>query len=195
MHEKGNKPQPKKDTTRYITLVAVGIALFVVLSLCLLTPVFENYYLCLGYAVMAVYLYHFGVTAGTIVGALGVVMYCLLINGLRGMPGWAVGNIALGIILGLAVKATKRMPNKKSAHFIDVLAVVVATAVGILLMKSTVETAIYAQPIIVRMGRNFYGFVADVVMLLVSLPLCTILAKPAEAISKKIYAQTATSEK
>ena len=36
--------------TKKISLLAVGIALFVVLSLCLQVPVFENYYLCLGYA-------------------------------------------------------------------------------------------------------------------------------------------------
>ena len=40
--------------------ISALFALFVALSLCLQAPVFENYYLCLGYAVMAVYCYSFG---------------------------------------------------------------------------------------------------------------------------------------
>lgn len=77
------------SSTQRIALLAVGIALFVALSMCLQVPVFENYYLCLGYVVMAVYCYSFGTVSGTIAGTLGVVLYCLVINGLRGMPGWA----------------------------------------------------------------------------------------------------------
>lgn len=69
--------------TKKIALLAVGIALFVVLSMCLQVPVFENYYLCLGYAVMAVYCYFFGTLAGTAVGFFGVILYCVVINGLR----------------------------------------------------------------------------------------------------------------
>ena len=56
-----------------ISLLAVGIAMFVVLSLCLQVPVFENYYLCLGYVVMAVYCCSFGTLSGTVVGFFGVV--------------------------------------------------------------------------------------------------------------------------
>ena len=53
-------------TTRRITLLAVGTALFVALSMCLQVPVFENYYLCLGYVVMAVYCYSFGTVSGVV---------------------------------------------------------------------------------------------------------------------------------
>ena len=56
-----------------ISLLAVGIAMFVVMSLCLQVPVFENYYLCLGYVVMAVYCCSFGTLSGTVVGFFGVV--------------------------------------------------------------------------------------------------------------------------
>ena len=59
-------------STKKISLLAVGIALFVVLSLCLQVPVYENYYLCLGYVVMAVYSYSFGTFSGIVVGFAGV---------------------------------------------------------------------------------------------------------------------------
>lgn len=97
---------------KYLTATAIGIALFVVLALCLQVPVFQNYYLCLGYIAMAVYCYSFGTVSGTIVGVLGVVLYCLLTNGLRGMPGWALGNVAIGIGMGLTFAKTKQMKSK-----------------------------------------------------------------------------------
>lgn len=39
-------------TTKKLCINAMGIALFVVLALCVQAPVFENYYLCLGYVVL-----------------------------------------------------------------------------------------------------------------------------------------------
>ena len=76
-----------KTNTRMLCVTALGIALFVVLSLCLQVPVYDNYYLCLGYVAMAVFCCSFGPVSGTVTGVLGVVLYSLLINGLRGMPG------------------------------------------------------------------------------------------------------------
>ncbi len=105
---------PRK--TKKICLMAVGIALFVVLSLCLQVPLFENYYLCLGYVVMAVYCYSFGTLSGTVVGFFGVVLYCLVISGMRGMPGWALGNIVIGTTLGQMFKRTRDMEPSVLRH-------------------------------------------------------------------------------
>lgn len=44
----------KNKSLRWITVTSISTALFVVLTLCLQVPVFENYYLCLGYIIMAV---------------------------------------------------------------------------------------------------------------------------------------------
>ena len=87
---------------------AIGIALFTVLTLCLQIPVFQNYYLCLGYIAMAVFCCSLGTLSGTAVGVFGVVIYCLLTSGLRGMPGWALGNAAIGLGLGCAFSLCKR---------------------------------------------------------------------------------------
>ena len=166
-------------STQRIALLAVGIALFVALSMCLQVPVFENYYLCLGYIVMAVYCYSFGTVNGTLSGTLGVVLYCLVINGLRGMPGWALGNVVMGINLGLTFRITKRMKNKTLGMVLNVAAIVVGTALGILIVKSLVESILYAQLMVVRIGKNVYAFVADIVVLIVSLPICAVLDKTA----------------
>ncbi len=164
-------------SVKKLALLAVGVALFVVLSLCLQVPVFENYYLCLGYIIMAVCLYSFGVFSGTFVGVAGVVLYCWLTSGLRGMPGWAIGNLAIGIIVGLTFKLTKKMKKKWLQAVVNFIAIALSTALGILILKSLTECILYGQPMLVRMGKNVFAFVADVFMLEFSLPICMSMDK------------------
>lgn len=163
-----------------LTATAIGIALFVVLALCVQVPVFQNYYLCLGYVAMAVYCFSFGVFSGTAVGALGVVLYCLLTSGLRGMPGWALGNVVIGIGLGLTFRATRDMQKKGVQYALWVGSVILFTAVGILGVKSLIDSLIKSQPFLVRAGMNLYAFVADAAVLILSLPLCPLLDKTAQ---------------
>ena len=175
-----------RAATQRVTLLAVGSALFVALSMCLQVPVFENYYLCLGYAVMAVYCYSFGTVSGTVVGTMGVILYCLVINGLRGMPGWALGNIVIGICLGLMFRITKPMKNVLIRTVLNITAIVVGTALGILVVKSLTESILYGQMFPVRVGKNFYAFIADIVVLIVSLPVCITLDRTAGKLFPKL---------
>lgn len=163
-------------TTRRITLTGLGIALYVALALCLQVPVFENYYLCFGYIAMAVYCCCFGPVSGSIVGGVGVVLYCLLTSGLRGMPGWALGNVVIGLALGAACRLTKDMKNKPLRMALLMAVVLLSTAAGMLGVKSLVEHMLYAQPMVVRMAKNVYAFISDVVVLWVGLLICPYLA-------------------
>ena len=167
------------DKAKRLALLAVGVALFVVLSLCLQVPVFENYYLCLGYLVMAVYCWCFGPLAGTVTGVFGVILYCLVISGLRGMPGWALGNIPIGVGMALFFRAVRRMKKRWLGLLLGIPAVIAACAAGILAVKSLTEHLLYQQPFAVRVGKNFSAFVADAAVLILSLPLCERLEQPA----------------
>lgn len=158
--------------TKKLCVLAMGIALFVVLTLCLQVPVFENYYLCLGYVVMAVYCFSFGPLYGTIVGFLGVILFCLITSGLRGMPGWALGNIVIGISVGITCKLTRNYKNNLIRYIIVSISIVFSTAIAMLGVKSIVECFLYSQPFIIRTVNNIYAFVADVFVLIFSLPLC-----------------------
>ena len=160
-----------------ICLGGIGSALFVVLSLCLQVPVFENYYLCLGYFVMTMFCYSVGTMCGATVGALGVVLYCLLINGLRGMPGWAVGNFVLGIMMGFVFKLIKNKENKLLFYIILIPLIIIITAISILGVKSIIECILYTQPFFVRIAKNIYAFVADVFVIIFSIPICKNLDK------------------
>ena len=173
--KQGGREEERGGTVRKISLLGVGIALFVVLSLCLQVPVFENYYLCLGYAVMMVYCFRFGPAAGAAVGAGGVVIYCLLTSGLRGMPGWSLGNAAIGVLLGGGLRLCAKIRPRTVRAFAQLALIVLATAVGILGVKSLTECLLYAQPFAVRAAKNMAAFIADAVMLAVSLPAAALL--------------------
>ena len=162
-------------TTKKICLVAMGTALFVVLSLCLQVPVFENYYLCLGYVVMMVFCYYFGPLSSVVVGTLGVILYCLLTNGLRGMAGWAVGNVMIGFTVAQACRFTSYYRNRWLRYAVVIGAILAGTAVGILGAKSLVEMLLYAQPFALRLAKNSYAFAADVFVMSASLPVCESL--------------------
>ena len=167
-----------------LTATAIGVALFVVLALCVQVPVFQNYYLCLGYVAMAVYCFSFGAFSGTAVGALGVVLYCLLTSGLRGMPGWALGNVVIGFGMGLTFELTKNGKNRAVKYVLWVAAVILSTAIGILGMKSLVDSVIKSQPFWARVVMNLYAFVADAAVLIVALPICEFLDRPAQKLLK-----------
>ena len=174
-------------TTRRISLTAIGIALFVVLSLCLQVPVFENYYLCLGYLVMAVWLYSFGTLGGTLVGFFGVILYCVLISGLRGLPGWALGNLVIGFSLGSCFRVTRRLSSALLRMLLCSAVIVAATALGILGVKSLTECLLYAQPFVLRVGKNLSAFIADCAVLILGLPFCALLDRTAEKIFPELH--------
>lgn len=161
--------------TKDITITGMGIALFVALSMCLRVPVFQNYYLCLGYIVMAMYCYSIGVISGIVVGVIGTVLYCFLINGLRGMPGWAMGNVVIGLVMGYSFNLAKKCGNKVLSIVISITGILVGTTVGILLVKSGVECFLYAQPMLVRITTNLSAYIADIAILIISLPICKLV--------------------
>lgn len=169
-------------TTKKLCINALGIALFVALSLCLQIPVFENYYLCLGYIVMAVYCYHFGAGSGMLVGSLGVVLYCVLTNGLRGMIGWSLGNILIGAILGYIFNNLKDIRAVVLKNAVFLFSIIFSVGYGILGLKSLVECILFSQPFIIRAGKNIYAFVADVVVLVVGV----LVAQALQPIMKRL---------
>ncbi len=165
----------KKNSVQWLCVTAISTALFVVLTLCLQVPIFENYYLCLGYLIMAVCLYSFGITCGTFVGCAGVILYCLLTSGLRGMPGWVLGNLVIGVLVGLAFHYTKKLDKTWLKSVLNFCAIALSVALGILVVKSFTECLLYSQPMVIRMGKNVFAFVADIVVLEAGLPLCMLM--------------------
>ena len=173
--------------TKRITSTAMGVALFVVLSLMLQVPVYQNYYVSLGYFVMMVWLYSFGIVDGTIVGTFGVILYCIITGGMRGMPGWTLGNFIIGIEIGCMFMGTKHLCENYKAkndklglaimRTIQVVFISLSTLFGILIVKSFTEVVLYAQPMLVRMATNLTATIADIITLILALPVAVYLDK------------------
>lgn len=166
--------------TKDITFIAVGLALFVALSMCLRVPVFENYYLCLGYIVMTMYIWCFKWYEGAIIGCLGVVLYCIIGSlGFNGMPGWAVENIVIGLIVGVGLKFVQKIKNKTIQVVVTAVIATVATFIGIELVKSLIDSFVVGQPFAVRFAKNMTSFISDAFVIVVSLPICALVEKQA----------------
>ena len=160
-----------------ITVLGLGIALYVAVSMALQMPFFENYYLCLGYAILAVYCCWFGPAAGALVGALGCVLHCLAINGLRGMPGWALGNLFTGLVLGFVLPKTMKKENSSwPDYLLTGLIMLAVMAIAMFGIKSFTEVLLYGQPMWARMLKNSYAFIANSFVLLASIPLMKALS-------------------
>ena len=157
----------------------MGIALFVAISMCLRVPVYDNFYVCLGYVIMTVYMYLFTPLDGIVVGCFGTAIYCLLIGGTRGMPGWVLANIVIGINVGLVLQMIKHgvFQNKLIKYLAIATVTVLAVGIGIFGVKSILESIIYAQPVIARMVTNTPAFVTDTIVIIFSVPFCEILER------------------
>ena len=167
--------------TKDIAFLAVGVALFTALSMCLRVPVFENYYLCLGYIVMTVYIWCFKLYEGAIIGFLGVILYCMIGGlGFNGMPGWSVGNIAIGLIMGISLKHIKKVKSELLQVILTAIVAILATFIGIQLIKSLIDSYVVSQPFLIRFGKNMTSFIADAFVIVVSLPICSLVEKPAK---------------
>ena len=166
--------------TRFITNTALGIALFVVASLLLQVPFFQNYYLCLGYIVMAVYTYFFGSLCGMLVGALGTLFYCLIIGHMNGVIGWMLGNVLIVLMLSAVFRLTEKMRSQTVKVIIWAIVMVLATLLGIVGVKSLTETLLFKVPIVTRMAKNVYAFVGDAVTLVISIPVILLVEKVRE---------------
>lgn len=167
--------------TRDVTFLAVGIALFVALSMCLRVPVFENYYLCLGYIVMTAYIWCFPWYEGAIVGFFGVILYCIIGGlGFNGMPGWALGNAVIGLLVGCALKPIRKVRSHSLQVALAAMVSIAATFVGIELVKSFVDSIVVSQPFLVRFGKNTASFLSDAFVIVAALPICALLEKPAQ---------------
>ena len=146
--------------TRKIAYTGVGIALYVVLSMVAKIPVISHISLDLGYIAFAVMLYYLGTFYGTIVGAAGCVIVSLITTGWFPI-GWCLGNIAVGVFCGAMINRE----NSLSAAIENAAVCVVASAVGIMAIKTGVECMLYSIPVAVKLPRNGIAFIMDAIVM------------------------------
>lgn len=148
-------------TTIKITLTAVGIALYVVLSMVAKIPVIAHISLDLGYIVLAVYCYHLGAVSGMFVGGVGCVLVSMLTTGWF-PPGWLAGNLLIGLLCGISY----HRKNGIGATIANVCITMAAVIIGILGAKTVIECALYGIPYVVKLPKNGVACAMDSVVMI-----------------------------
>ncbi|MBR2577779.1 MAG: ECF transporter S component [Erysipelotrichaceae bacterium] len=146
--------------TRKMTYLAMGIALYVVISIMLKIPVINRIKLDLGYLVFAYYLCEFGVIA-TVVGVLGCIFTNLLIG--ASFPiAWAIGQLFVGISLGCLLKKTDKL-------YLRIIMSAIATFIGIGLIKTVLEILLFKLPPLAKFMSNLAAVAVDCLSFIIGL--------------------------
>lgn len=145
-----------KTNTKKLCLTAMGVALYVAVSMMVKIPLLTGHLaLDLGYVVLAVYAFQLGAIPAAIVGGAGCCLVSMLTSGWF-PPGWILGNIFVGLTVG--VIAYRNRPIAAT------VASVPATFIGIGIIKTAVECWLYAIPWEVKFAKNMIAFVADAIV-------------------------------
>ena len=146
--------------TRKMTYLAMGIALYVVISVMLKIPIINRIKLDLGYLVFAYYLCEFGMAA-TLVGVLGCIFTNLLIG--ASFPiAWAVGQLFIGISLGYSLRKTDRL-------YLRIIMSVIAVFIGIGLIKTVLEIWLFKLPPVAKFLSNMAAVAVDSLSFIIGL--------------------------
>ena len=145
-----------------IALFAIGIALYVVLSAFVIIPIVNRIKLDLGYIVFALYLNTFGIPA-TIVGVFGCIIAELMKGGSFRIA-WPIGQAFIGISLGYLLPKTEKM-------WMKILYTIISVFIGIGLIKTVIEVAMYQYPFLLKFSSNLAAVVVDAIAMIIGLYL------------------------
>lgn len=138
--------------TKKICITALGVALYVCVSMLLKIPIIAHISFDLGYIVLAVYCYYFGAISGAVVGGCGAVLVSLLASGWL-PPGWMLGNIFIGGLCG------SQYENGKTVYNIGFS--IIGVIAGIAFIKTAIECPLYGIPFSVKIVSNGVAALMD----------------------------------
>lgn len=145
----------KKPNGKSIALTAMGIALYAVLSMTVKIPLIGHIAVDLGYIVLGVYAYCFGVIPGMVVGCCGAAIISTLTGWFA--PGWALGNLLVGLICGVFFDRS----GTRMALLKNILITWGAVALGIMGIKTVVDCVLYQSPWQLKLLKDTVATVVD----------------------------------
>lgn len=154
----------KSLVTKKICFLAMGIALYVVLSTTVNIPLIGHIRVDAGYLVFGAFISYFGIT-GTVVGVVGCLFESLLFSGW--IPaGWMVGQMVIGLICGICYKSIQRKEkNARLKRVYYVIVTVIAVLIGIVIIKTFIECVLYQIPFPVKVVKNLIAAITDTIMM------------------------------
>lgn len=147
-------------STKNICLMALGIALYVVLSMTVKIPLISHIQTDLGYVAFGIWCSIFG-WYGFIVGTIGCMLESLIISGWIPI-GWMLGQVVIGLICGSAYKHC-------NSAVVKVLLTIIAIFIGIAGIKTIVECYLYSIPFEIKVIKNIIASVADIVPMIIGM--------------------------
>ena len=139
------------------------IALGVVLSAMLRIPLFANVRLDLSYIVITVAIMKCGMYGSMMVAGTIALLESMIfgVNGLS-LP-WTLANVVIAVIASVFYKLSKDKSNK----ILFYVGIVLGCFVGLVLVKSLIETLIANIPLIIRITSNMVAFIGDMICMLI----------------------------
>lgn len=169
-----NKPIKENFTgnrTMWICQIALGIALYVVVSMVLKIPIgIGHISLDLGYIVLAACCMRFGMLGGAIVGGAGCTIVSLLSSGWFPL-GWMLGNVLIGLICG------KAYHKNEILCWTNIAITVVAVLLGVGIVKTAVECVLFSIPFAVKIPKNMVAAMMDSVVMSIGLIVACRLSR------------------
>ena len=149
-----------KTTTFGICLIGVLIALGIVLSAMLPIKVIGDIKIDLSYIVIVVICYLFGGIIGGLSAALIALLESMIFSSYGISISWICANLVIGLGSGLVMQFGKA--NKTGWKIaMDLSAIILSCAVGLLLLKTVIECKLYSIPWEVKIVKNAVAFGMD----------------------------------
>ena len=163
------------SNTKKITYLAMGIALYVVLGMMINIPIIGHIQTDFGYVAYGAFLSILGFPA-IIVGVLGCVIESLVLSGWFPI-GWAVGQLAIGLICGIAFKWIVKVKNVFLRYFAYIIIISLAVFIGIGLIKTVIECNLYGIPLQIKFLKDCVATVADIPPMIIGVAVADIINK------------------
>lgn len=161
--------------TREMSYLGIGIALYVALGMMIKIPLIGHIQTDFGYVAYGTFLSLFGLPA-IIVGVAGCIIESLIFSGWIPI-GWAVGQLVIGLMCGMAFKRVTEVSNLFIKYLLYVLTILGALFIGIALIKTVIECNLYAIPFQIKYVKNFIAAIADIPPMFIGVAVAEIIKK------------------
>ena len=173
----------RKDIFK-ICFTGVMLALAVVLSTFCQIRLFGDIRLDLSYLVIVVMCYAYGGLVGSIFAGSIAMLNSTFFSSYGVSISWISANLIIGLITGLVLHYVTAK-NKGLKIGIDLTAIVLSCAIGLLLTKTIIECNLYNIPFEVKIVKNAVAFGVDVGAMIVG--YFTLVPLYKRIVDKKSY--------
>jgi uncharacterized membrane protein len=156
------------EKTKKITLLGIGVALYVVLSMIANIPLVGHMRLDCGYIVYAVYLVFFGYL-GIPVGVIGCFIKGYISDGWIPFT-WMIGQVIIGVICSYVFR-------RNVSKIVRIITIFLSVFLGIAIVSSCLSALMFHLPLGLKILKGCVGALADSIAMVIGLYVADLVAK------------------